>query len=527
MSCSGRGKGSALGVMSAFVILVICLVDPIPAVAGTGCDGAGNCYVRAGATGTGTGANWTNAYSGFGTSAGQINPSGMTRGVTYWLALGSYGSPKFGTADSGTSVITIKSATSNNHGAAADWSVAYAGVTTFAAATAITTDYWTLSGQSWPPICSGAHVCGAGGYSIYFHNTTDGSSTGKALAVSGNGVTLQYVEVQGLSNGTSDDGGIAVQCPSSGVLNNFYLGYSYVHDVGVDLIEGQYRCGGQNYSGSGHTYEHNYFSHSHRGDSSAHAQAIATGAWNLVVRYNVFHDIGSSGCITDPFSGDITLQNWDVYGNTYEWDNTFNEGVGNGLVGLYGEAFTGHLNIYNNTIANINNATCTSAGVACNSPALYVGGTSLGSSGTVTAQVYNNLWWNPFYATPVMYSSPSTWTALVDYNTAYCATGGCSNSGTFVTLGAHDAFLRSGNPFVNFDGSSNFNTSLTLDTAAGMSLSVSLPTGCTSGVNCYSVDPLGVTRGADGTWDRGAFQVGSTRTPPPPQPPSALTLTVK
>jgi hypothetical protein len=63
--------------------------------AATGCDGSGNCYVRAGATGTGTGSSWTNAYTGFGTGAGQINPASMSRGVIYSVASGNYGTPTF------------------------------------------------------------------------------------------------------------------------------------------------------------------------------------------------------------------------------------------------------------------------------------------------------------------------------------------------------------------------------------------------------------------------------------------------
>jgi len=474
---------------------------------GSNCDGSGNCYLYAGATGRGTGASWTDACTGF---TGTCAPSGMTRGVTYWVGAGNYGTVAFNTPDSGTSVITIEAATASAHGPASDWSSSFAGQAVFGGDTAINTDYWTFNGQGWPSGCTGTIACGVTGYNLYFDNTSDSSTSGAALFLPGKastspqtGITLNYIEVQGFSNGTSDDGGIEIQCAN----NNFYLGNSYVHDVGVDLIEAQYTCSGQNYTGVGWTFEHDYLAHNHRGDSAAHAQAIATGAQNLTVRYSIMHDITSSGGITDPFPGVVSLANWAIYGNTFEWDNSETAGVGDGMVGLFGETFTGYLNIYNNTLANINNADCPSG--VCNAYALFVCGASCGSGGTVTAQVYNNLWWNPSWGQAVAYDSSSSWTAANDYNEAICPTTGCAYSGQFTTSGSHDVFSTSGNPFVNFDGVSNFNVALTADTSAGISESSSLPTGCTAGLNCYNIDGLGTVRGSDGTWDRGAEQLAS------------------
>jgi parallel beta-helix repeat protein len=57
-------------------------------------------YVRAGAIGNGTGSDWTNAIT-------QL-PATLTRGYTYYIADGSYGSYTFDDAVSGTQVITLK-----------------------------------------------------------------------------------------------------------------------------------------------------------------------------------------------------------------------------------------------------------------------------------------------------------------------------------------------------------------------------------------------------------------------------------
>src|SRR5690348_11914306 len=78
-----------------------------------------NHYIRAGATGNGSGTDWTNACSGF---SGSCAISGLVRGDTYYVADGSYGSQTFDTANSGSSVITIIKATVANHGTATGWS---------------------------------------------------------------------------------------------------------------------------------------------------------------------------------------------------------------------------------------------------------------------------------------------------------------------------------------------------------------------------------------------------------------------
>jgi len=501
------------------LIVLFCFAALLSSRASTsGCDGAGNCYVRSGASGSGNGSSWTNAYNGFGNNAGQINPSSMSRGTTYWVAAGSYGSPNFSTADSGTAVITVQAATTSSHGPASDWSSSYAGQVIFGADTSISSDYWTFNGQAWP--CTDSVIaCGTTGYNVYFHNTTDGSTTGAALILSGGtpanpqtGIILTYVEVQGINNGKSDDVGLEVQCSTS----NFYLGYSYVHDVGVDLFSNQYTCSGQNYSGTGYIHEHDFYAHNHRGDSAAHAQAIATGAQDLVVRYSEFYDITSSGGITDPFPGVVTLQNWAIYGNVFYWDTGETAGVGDGMVGLFGENMTGTVYIVNNTLAYVNNADCPNG--VCNSPALFLCGKSgCGSGGSATGYIENNLWWNPDQGQGEMLDSGSAWNPTVDYNQCYCPSGGCSYSGLFTTQGSHDLQTNTGNPFVNFDGVSNFNVALVADTSAGVAVTnwhTEPSWGCTPGKNCMDIDGFGVTRSANGTIDRGALQIGSALNPP-------------
>ena len=68
---------------------------------------AANHYVRAGATGSASGNDWTNAYTAL--------PSSLIRGDTYYIADGSYAGYIFNTAASGTTLITIKKTVITDH----------------------------------------------------------------------------------------------------------------------------------------------------------------------------------------------------------------------------------------------------------------------------------------------------------------------------------------------------------------------------------------------------------------------------
>ena len=84
---------------------------------------AATYYVRSGATGNGSGSDWTNAYTTL--------PSRLDRGVngsTYYIADGNYEGYHFSTTSApvdGTKIITIKKATSIDHGTNTGWISAY------------------------------------------------------------------------------------------------------------------------------------------------------------------------------------------------------------------------------------------------------------------------------------------------------------------------------------------------------------------------------------------------------------------
>jgi hypothetical protein len=74
-------------------------------------------YVRPGATGANSGADWSNAWTAM--------PSSLTRGDTYYLADGSYGYRTFSDNASGSAYIYIKKATVADHGTATGWNYSY------------------------------------------------------------------------------------------------------------------------------------------------------------------------------------------------------------------------------------------------------------------------------------------------------------------------------------------------------------------------------------------------------------------
>ena len=71
-------------------------------------------YIRAGATGNGSGTDWTNAYGSL--------PSTLQRGATYYIADGTYPGYTLDDPVSGMELITVKKATVADHGTSVGWS---------------------------------------------------------------------------------------------------------------------------------------------------------------------------------------------------------------------------------------------------------------------------------------------------------------------------------------------------------------------------------------------------------------------
>jgi hypothetical protein len=483
-----------------------------------GCDGAGNCYIASAASGSGNGSSWTNAYHGFGKASGQVTPSAMSRGITYWIATGTYGGVRFSTPDSGTAAITIKGATASSHGPATDWNASLAGEAVFGEST-IATDYWKFEGQSrgsdWQS-----------GYTLKFWNEKD--PTGAAVVVGGNhDLTFDYVEIEGtgMTGGAFPDNTTADRCSDNGCgtwfdngiyaageVSRFYVGHSYVHHTGNTQFQ-------MNVTVNNHvTWEYNWVSYNHTGQNGGHDEAYSLYASNVMIRYNVFQDVAGSGIITTAGAGQPLLENWDIYGNIFFWDPEYAAFNGkyylaicdNGIVDFLGESMTGHVNFTNNTIAGMYNPEMDVQGAAASTIAISgnnstSGGSICRSGSCPTVTIENNLWYGDGY----VYGDSAPYCKVVSnasctqsYNASYqehVPSG--SNWQTDDPPGPHD---------LNVTGPTIPLVHASASTIDGFELVNPDPFTSDPGASLnspYNFDMLGVAFGANGKWDRGALQL--------------------
>jgi hypothetical protein len=485
----------------------------------SGCDGAGNCYIRAAATGAGTGANWTDAFTGFGSSSGQVDPGAMQRGVTYWIANGEYGPQNFSTPTMGASIITIKGATPSSHGAAADWSATFWGQAVFGVGPSfISSDYWTFDGQT-------RGTDWQSGYTIKFDlngmNYHGGAVNTRTPTGAASNLRFDYVEVRGSNTNYVHNSGNRTSCGgycdsgfyTGSPTNNFYVGHSWVHDVGDTQFQSNMNSSG-NSNGTNWIIEYNYISRDHTGEQapSNHSEAFSSTAQNMTVRYNYFQDIVSSGVITDASGGVPDVGPWYIYGNIVFWtdDGPMNgtaSGLGDGFVSMFGENMHGTSYIVGNTIANLGKQPyCEKQGTACAMYFLYIIGDDQGKP---TWHIANNVVWN--VQGRCVYGSAPGWTIHADYNSAF--------SSSFSNCGSH-AENSGGNPFANWDGKGKqfmpwpkLDFSLAGDTKQGLDVFANLPPGCTPGVNCMNVAMDGTIYGANSSYNRGAMQRKPGTTP--------------
>jgi hypothetical protein len=459
----------------------------------------------------------------------------MTRGVTYWIAAGAYGAQTFSAPDSGTTVITIEGATTASHGPASDWNDSFAGQATFIGDNHFNSDYWTVNGQAVPG-CTYPEGVGDSGdpcYTIHLWNKTD--TIGAAVSAANN-ETFKYVELEGTGQGFPNNNSTSDKCSTNncgvwndnaiaGSPNTLYVGYCYVHHTGNTQFQMN-----NTPPPNGHTYEYNWISYNHTGQNGQHDEAYSLYASNVIIRYNVFQDISGSGIITTAGASTPSLSNWEVYGNLFFWDSSyaaFNGQYGlatidNAIVDFLGENMSGHIYFYNNTMAGLYNQVADGNGTAFST--MPISGLAGYSTGSPTVIIENNLWYGSAY----VYGDFSSYCSVVtaahctqDYNAAY--QGGIPSGDNWQTnspTAAHDYNVSGSSiPFVNVAAAS----------VAGFQLVTPDPFASHAGVSLgspYNFDGFNqVTRGADGTWDRGAEQISSGT--PPPNPPTNLQDTVK
>ena len=241
---------------------------------------------------------------------------------------------------------------------------------------------------------------------------------------------------------------------------NLTVRYSYFHDIGCDIwqIRGDF---------TNVLFEYSEMARNNQGTCHGDVFEYDNGtASGWVIRYNWFRD-----CVATYFFGTFdtgTYTGAQIYGNLISGGM-----ADNGLVSAIsaGGVVTG-LQLYNNTIVNLSG----NAGFA------YL-------DRGINNRVNNNLWYN----CPSVSMDGTTH----DYNWFF---GSGPQSETHIQNGT-------GNPFVNLAGN---DYRLTTATQSGMTLA-----------SPFNMDSLGNMRGADGVWDRGAYEFASGAPPPPPPSGSA------
>ncbi len=504
----------------------------------SGCDGAGNCYVRGGAAGSGSGADWTNAYTGFGTGKGQVNPASMTRGVTYYVAAGTYAYSTglvFSTPDSGSSVITIQAATTATHGTSTGWSNAYQGQAVFTGSSKVTgsalidfeSDYWVFNGayndcgtyqsEPFPPCRSGY------GFQV---NNNNGSNqpwfNGPAVTIAAlagsenpgsppiNNVTISFTEIAGDADttGTYCNQGLHVYSVISGAQStNDQLVYSYIHDTSN---------GPAYFSGTtGTLVDHNWFlrdwttpnCHSEVGFSPAGS----TGTNNATVSNNYFENLQGTAHLATPSAGTGgAINGFYIYGNVF-FCNSAEATMGAGKVPNC-PGGDGYIFLFNGPISNVyiyNN----------DFDAPFSGGKQSVDFADGVATTFSNVYvQNNIFSNSYGQSASQVGLFGCPGNTG----GATCNDFTYGYLSYMNAPLSSNdssgtsqqsstNPYTN----AGTNTSGANDYSLAANSMVWVPLG-----SPYNVDPAGITRISS----RGSFQYGSNA---PPSPPTGLSAAVE
>lgn len=421
---------------------------------------AANHYVRQGASGSANGNDWTNAWTSL--------PATLVRGDTYYIADGSYSSYTFDDPVSGTNYITIKKAIASDHGTETGWIAAYGDGQAVFSGLYFYTSFIVVDGQTgqwasdWP------------GYQIH----------GFVVSRSGGANNSYLIRVGALG---SEQGNIIIRHVEAYWKNTSTWYKSQFHWYGyVSTVAELSYCWFHLGAGSVVTHlsgqlilDHSFIEENGNAqavmkwDPSEHSvlMQIRDPADSCIIRHNVFRRWESSGCIMLYSNVDDT----EFYGNTFTLDALGGttpavpyRGESNGIINGYAAGVSFERNkIVNNTFVDINYYTA-------RPQIANIGGWDN------TNVVKNNIFYDCSGATDLVIGAVSR-----DYNWFFSSG---EHSEAHSQVGTSDIFIsRTGK-----------NYRLAKATNPGVNL---------SGYGAdFTYDPDGVARGADGVWDRGAYE---------------------
>lgn len=304
--------------------------------------------------------------------------------------------------------------------------------------------------------------------------------------------------------GLGGDEAIYIGLPADSIEGTYTFSYVSTHDA-----FGCYQINGGTPNG---VFDHIYCAR------NFYITPDHSGGWTLeesstssyTISNSVFTDVESTAWIVDLYGADVNGQY--IYGNVFSYspNNKFNRnGVGNAVFScINSNVSCTNVFIYNNTVADV-------SGSQLNSDSGCLAFLEASDAAASNWTIENNLIYNSNTGSICGGANPKG-TVAVDYNTYINVTAGSKDSGThsYQLTGATD-------PFVN---DSAFNYELSSETVLSH-LNDGLTLTNSNGQN-YSTDAFGVTRGADGTWERGAYEF-STQQAGSPDPPSNLSASVQ
>jgi hypothetical protein len=293
-------------------------------------------------------------------------------------------------------------------------------------------------------------------------------------SVSGSGT------VDGAYDGSNWSPAVQFSQPAGPVEGDFTFQYLSIHDS-----FGPY----QFYGGTPMTIiDHSYMARAH-GNSTEHTEMFtyegSSGTYyaSFAISNNIWRDGENTGNVVVLYGG--LVNGFYMYGNTVDISpgNPYNvDGYGNSALFdcINSGVVCENVFIYNNTLANI---VVDSSAITC----------VLDSATATNWTIENNIVFNSTSPSPVGCGGSVGGTYVHDYNT-YINNASASDGGAHSYI-----YTGAANPFV-----ATFNYKLsseTVDAHLNDGTTISNANGQT-----YNTDPLGLIRGADGTWERGAYE---------------------
>lgn len=339
---------------------------------------AASKYIRAGASGTGNGLSWANAYPSFAAAAS----AGYVRGDTYYIAGGNYNeNVVIDCAPSGTTWLYLKKANAADNSGDAGWDPSYA------------TTQAVING--WFRVDDGRiSISGVTGsspadnnYGIKIHSTATNTPV-FANIISTGPYHVEYLEIRGNGDFLPDTTtALHFNAISTDSINGTRINNNWLHAVTLNgaTLRGFH---GTSYSDYGFLFENNWVTETGNcTDPGQHGQGLEigyrTGSTYCIIRNNFFRDCAGTGTVVwmDGQVGATAIHTFQRVYNNVLWttDPTTHTNSPSAMTGLDTQASQTDFEIYNNTFYNFNSSIA-----AAN---LYM----LGALGVANNTAYNNI----------------------------------------------------------------------------------------------------------------------------------------